>query len=74
MYAFSYEKEYPTDIFDAEWTRLRPYLHTPKAEGRPRTRSLQSSLSGGVNHCKHRCRLSGDGEHLSGFEDAHKLP
>ena len=34
-------KPYPTDLCDAEWTRLRSYLPTPKAEGRPRTHSLR---------------------------------
>ena len=34
-------KLYPSDLSDAEWTRLQPYLPTPKAEGRPRTHSLR---------------------------------
>jgi putative transposase len=37
-------KPYPTDLSDAEWTRLRSYLPTPKAEGRPRTHSLRDIL------------------------------
>src|SRR5215207_2476188 len=37
-------KTYPTDLSDAEWTRLRSYLPTPKAEGRPRTHSLREVL------------------------------
>ena len=34
-------KPYPTDLSDAEWIRLRSYLPTPKAPGRPRTHSLR---------------------------------
>src|SRR5437764_1301256 len=37
-------KPYPTDLSDAEWTRLRSYLPTPKAEGRPRTHSLRDII------------------------------
>src|SRR3954464_3157177 len=37
-------KPYPTDLSDAEWTRLRSFLPTPKAEGRPRTHSLRDVL------------------------------
>src|SRR5918993_1989412 len=37
-------KTYPSDLSDAEWTRLQPYLPTPKAEGRPRTHSLRDVL------------------------------
>ncbi len=37
-------KTYPTDLSDAEWTRLRSFLPTPKAEGRPRTHSLRDVL------------------------------
>jgi hypothetical protein len=37
-------KTYPTDLSDAQWTRLQPYLPTPKAEGRPRTHSLRDVL------------------------------
>jgi hypothetical protein len=37
-------KPYPTDLSDAEWARLRSYLPTPKAEGRPRTHSLREVL------------------------------
>src|SRR5215210_1374659 len=37
-------KPYPTDLSDAEWTCLRSYLPTLKAEGRPRTHSLRDVL------------------------------
>jgi transposase len=37
-------KTYPTDLSDAEWARLRSYLPTPEAEGRPRTHSLRDIL------------------------------
>src|ERR687885_1690671 len=37
-------KPYPTDLSDAQWTRLRPYLPTPKAQGRPRIHSLRDVL------------------------------
>jgi putative transposase len=37
-------KPYPTHLSDAEWTRLRSYLPTPKAQGRPRTHSLRDVL------------------------------
>ncbi len=37
-------KTYPTDLSDAEWTRLQAYLPNPKAEGRPRTHSLRDVL------------------------------
>jgi putative transposase len=37
-------KTYPSDLSDTEWTRLQPYLPTPKAEGRPRTHSLRDVL------------------------------
>jgi putative transposase len=37
-------KPYPTDLSDAEWIRLRSYLPTPKAQGRPRTHSLRDVL------------------------------
>src|SRR5215212_9005496 len=37
-------KPYPTDLSDAEWARLRSFLPTPKAEGRPRTHSLRDIL------------------------------
>ncbi len=38
------KKPYPTDLSDAQWTRLRSYLPTPKAQGRPRTHSLRDVL------------------------------
>jgi len=37
-------KPYSTDLSDAEWIRLRSYLPTPKAQGRPRTHSLRAVL------------------------------
>src|SRR4051812_25135842 len=37
-------KTYPTDLSDDEWYRLRSYLPTPIAEGRPRTHSLRDVL------------------------------
>src|SRR5919202_3853138 len=37
-------KPYPTDLSDDEWTRLRSYLPTPEAQGRPRTHSLRDVL------------------------------
>ena len=37
-------KRYPSDLSNAEWTRLQPCLPTPKAEGRPRTHSLRDVL------------------------------
>ena len=37
-------KPYPTDLSDAQWSRLRSYLPTPKAQGRPRTHSLRDVL------------------------------
>src|SRR3954447_21210302 len=37
-------KPYPTDLSDAEWTRLRSYLPSLKAETRLRTHSLRDVL------------------------------
>jgi putative transposase len=37
-------KPYPTDLSDAQWTRLRSCLPAPKAQGRPRTHSLRDIL------------------------------
>ncbi len=37
-------KTYPTDLSDAEWTRLQAYLPNLKAEGRPRTHPLRDVL------------------------------
>src|SRR5215211_5356567 len=37
-------KPYPTDLSDAQWSRLRSFLPTPKAEGRPSTHSLRNIL------------------------------
>ncbi len=38
-------KPYPTDLSDAEWTCLEPYLPTPKATGRPRLYSLREIIN-----------------------------
>jgi putative transposase len=35
-YASTYEKNYPTEVSDAEWACLKGYLPTPKPRGRPR--------------------------------------
>src|SRR5215211_3875942 len=37
-------KPYPTDLSDAEWTRLQSYLPSLKAESRLRTHSLRDVL------------------------------
>jgi putative transposase len=37
-------KTYPTDLSDAQWTRLRSYLPIPKPERRLRTHSLRDVL------------------------------
>jgi len=37
-------KPYPTDLSDAQWIRLRSYLPTLKAQGRPRIYSLRDVL------------------------------
>jgi putative transposase len=37
-------KPYPTDLSDAQWSRLGSYLPAPKAQGRPRTHSLRDVL------------------------------
>src|SRR5215204_5681491 len=37
-------KPYTTDLSDAQWNRLRSYLHIPNAQGRPRTHSLRDVL------------------------------
>jgi putative transposase len=37
-------KPYPTDLSDTQWSRLRSYLPTPNAQGRPRTHSLRDVL------------------------------
>ena len=37
-------KPYSTDLSDAQWIRLRSYLPTPKAQGRPRSHSLRTIL------------------------------
>jgi transposase len=37
-------KAYQTDLSDAEWSRLEPYLPTPKASGRPRIYVLREIL------------------------------
>ncbi len=56
VYAFAYEKAYPTDLSDAEWTRLRSYLPTPKDEGRPRTHSLRYVLDAIFYVLKNGCQ------------------
>jgi putative transposase len=38
-------KTYPTDLSDAEWFCIEPYLPTPKALGRPRVHSLREILN-----------------------------
>src|ERR687897_2536255 len=38
-------RPYPTDLSDAEWLCLEPYLPTPKAPGRPRVHSLREILN-----------------------------
>jgi putative transposase len=43
-YAFSYEKDVSDPHLRCRWTRLRSFLPTPKAEGRPRTHSLRDVL------------------------------
>ena len=37
-------KPYPTDLSDAQWTRLQSYLPILRAERRPRTHSLRDVL------------------------------
>ncbi len=39
-------KQYPTDLSDDEWIRLRSCLPTPKAQGRPRMHSLRDIFDG----------------------------
>ncbi|MBC7226963.1 MAG: IS5 family transposase [Thermoflexales bacterium] len=36
---------YPTDLSDAEWQRIEPYLPAPKPGGRPRVHSLREILN-----------------------------
>jgi hypothetical protein len=38
-------RPYPTDLSDAEWLFIEPYLPTPKAPGRPRVHSLREILN-----------------------------
>ncbi len=38
-------KRYPSDLSDAEWALVEPYL-TPAATGRPRTRDLREIVDG----------------------------
>src|ERR687893_224239 len=38
-------RPYPTDLSDAEWFCMEPYLPTPKAPGRPRVHSLREILN-----------------------------
>jgi len=38
-------KPYPTDLSDAEWNYIEPYLPAPTGHGRPRTHSLREILN-----------------------------
>ena len=38
-------KRYPTDLSDAEWACIEPYLPTPEASGRPRVHTLRELLN-----------------------------
>src|SRR5215208_4153540 len=38
-------RPYPTDLSDAEWLCIEPYLPTPKAPGRPRVTPRARSLT-----------------------------
>ena len=38
-------KPYPTDLFDAEWTDIKPHLPAPKGYGRPRVHDLRVILN-----------------------------
>jgi putative transposase len=38
-------KRYPTDLSDAEWAYLEPYLPAPKSTGRPRVYPLREILN-----------------------------
>src|SRR5215218_2938039 len=38
-------RPYPTDLSDAEWLCIEPYLPTPKAPGRPRVHSPREILN-----------------------------
>ena len=44
-YSSMHEKTYPTDLSDAEWTYIEPYLPAPKGYGRPRTHDLREILN-----------------------------
>src|SRR3712207_153424 len=37
-------KRYPTDLSDAEWACIEPYLPTPETSGRPRVHTLRELL------------------------------
>jgi putative transposase len=37
-------RRYPTDLSDAEWSSLEPYLPSPKRRGRPRVHSPREIL------------------------------
>jgi putative transposase len=39
------EKDYPTDLSDAEWECLRPYVPAPNKRGRPRTHGTREVLN-----------------------------
>src|SRR5215216_5200055 len=46
-------KRYPTDLSDAEWACIEPYLPTPEASGRPRVHTLcVSSLTLSSTSCE----------------------
>ncbi len=38
-------KRYPTDLSDAQWEYIEPYIPTPKASGRPRVHTLRELLN-----------------------------
>lgn len=38
-------KPYPTDLSDAEWNHIEPYIPTPEGHGRPRSHSLREILN-----------------------------
>jgi putative transposase len=40
-------KPYPTDLSDAEWNYIKPYMPTPIGFGRPRTHDLREILNAG---------------------------
>jgi transposase len=38
-------KPYPTDLSDAEWNYIKPYMPAPNGHGRPRTHDLREILN-----------------------------